>query len=385
MPEDAPSRPESVELPEQRNLPVALTPPELEPGDNSEGWLHRLARMVFGRAAGSTRSDIEELLQGRPLDDSGFSPEQRAMLKNILGLSERRVEDVMVPRADIIAVQQDIPLGELMKVFENAGHSRLVVYNDTLDDPVGLVHIRDLIGFVTAQAAVSPQNNAKRKKPLAADLDLGAIDLAMPLSQTKLVRTILFVPPSMPTLDLLAKMQATRIHLALVIDEYGGTDGVVSIEDLVEQIVGDIEDEHDEATALQVARQPDGSFLADARASLEDVVATIGAEFDVGDAAEEVDTVGGYLVTRIGRVPVRGEIVPGPEPFEIEVLDADPRRVKRVKISRSKQPQRGREPRRVESDGRGPLVREGGSGEPSPSGDSSESLPVALPAPSRQP
>ena len=385
MPEDAPSRPESVELPEQRNLPVALTPPELEPGDNSEGWLHRLARMVFGRAAGSTRSDIEELLQGRPLDDSGFSPEQRAMLKNILGLSERRVEDVMVPRADIIAVQQDIPLGELMKVFENAGHSRLVVYNDTLDDPVGLVHIRDLIGFVTAQAAVSPQNNAKGKKPLAADLDLGAIDLAMPLSQTKLVRTILFVPPSMPTLDLLAKMQATRIHLALVIDEYGGTDGVVSIEDLVEQIVGDIEDEHDEATALQVARQPDGSFLADARASLEDVVATIGAEFDVGDAAEEVDTVGGYLVTRIGRVPVRGEIVPGPEPFEIEVLDADPRRVKRVKISRSKQPQRGREPRRVESDGRGPLVREGGSGEPSPSGDSSESLPVALPAPSRQP
>jgi CBS domain containing-hemolysin-like protein len=387
MPKDAPSRPDTVELPEQRNLPVALTPPEpeLEPGDNSEGWLHRLARMMFGRAAGSTRSDIEELLQGRPLDDSGFSPEQRAMLKNILGLSERRVEDVMVPRADIIAVHQDIPLGELMKVFENAGHSRLVVYNDTLDDPVGLVHIRDLIGFVTAQAAVSPQNSAKRKKPLAADLDLGAIDLAMPLAQTKIVRTILFVPPSMPTLDLLAKMQATRIHLALVIDEYGGTDGVVSIEDLVEQIVGDIEDEHDEATALQVARQPDGSFLADARASLEDVVATIGAEFDVGDAAEEVDTVGGYLVTRIGRVPVRGEIVPGPEPFEIEVLDADPRRVKRVKISRSKQPQRGRGPRRVESDRHGPLAREGGSSEPSPSGDSSESLPVALPAPSRQP
>ena len=387
MPEDAPSRPESVELPEQRNLPVALAPPEpeLEPSDNGEGWLHRLVRMVFGRAGGSTRSDIEELLQGRPLDDSGFSPEQRAMLKNILGLGEHRIEDVMVPRADIIAVQQDIPLGELIKVFENAGHSRLVVYNDTLDDPVGLVHIRDLIGFVTAQAAVSPQNKAKRKKPLPADLDLAAIDLAMPLAQTKIVRTILFVPPSMPTLDLLAKMQATRIHLALVIDEYGGTDGVVSIEDLVEQIVGDIEDEHDEATAHQVTRQPDGSFLADARASLEDVVATIGTEFDVGDAAEEVDTVGGYLVTRIGRVPVRGEIVPGPEPFEIEVLDADPRRVKRVKISRSKQPQRGREPRRVEGDGRGALLREGRPGEPSPSGDSSGSSPAAAPAPTRQP
>lgn len=387
MPEDAPSRPESVELPEQRNLPVALTPPELEPGDNSEGWLHRLARMVFGRAAGSTRSDIEELLQGRPLDDSGFSPEQRAMLKNILGLSERRVEDVMVPRADIIAVQQDIPLGELMKVFENAGHSRLVVYNDTLDDPVGLVHIRDLIGFVTAQAAVSPQNNAKRKKPLAADLDLGAIDLAMPLSQTKLVRTILFVPPSMPTLDLLAKMQATRIHLALVIDEYGGTDGLVSIEDLVEQIVGDIEDEHDEQAAHTVMRQPDGSFLADARATLEDVVGTIGSEFDVGDAAEEVDTVGGYLVTRIGRVPVRGEIVPGPQPFEIEVLDADPRRVKKVKIFRSKRPPRGREPRREQEGdaGRGAPAREAGATESPASEETTGSPPVALPAPTRQP
>ena len=390
MPEDAPSRPDSVELPEHRNLPVPLPRPEHgpepDPGANGEGWLHRLVRTLFGRAAGSTRSDIELLLQGRTLDDTGFSPEQRAMLKNILGLSERRVEDIMVPRADIVAVHQDIPLGELMKVFENAGHSRLVVYDDTLDDPVGLVHIRDMIGFMTAQAAVPPQGKPKRKKPFPADLDLGAIDLAMPLSQAKFVRTILFVPPSMPTLDLLAKMQATRIHLALVIDEYGGTDGLVSIEDLVEQIVGDIEDEHDEHAAHTVVRQPDGSFLADARATLEDVVGTIGAEFDVGDAAEEVDTVGGYLVTRIGRVPVRGEIVPGPEPFEIEVLDADPRRVKKVKISRSKQLLRGREPRREpEEDGARAHPRDAGATEPPASGEATASPPVALPAPTRQP
>ena len=152
----------------------------------------------------------------------------------------------------------------------------------------------------------------------------------MPLSATKIMREILFVPPSMPALDLLAKMQATRIHLALVVDEYGGTDGLVSMEDIVEQIVGDIADEHDEDESPDVVRQPDGSFVADARASLEDVTAVVGAEFDVGEAAEEVDTLGGYLMTQVGRLPVRGELVPGPGRFEIEVLDADPRRIKKV-------------------------------------------------------
>jgi CBS domain containing-hemolysin-like protein len=138
----------------------------------------------------------------------------------------------------------------------------------------------------------------------------------------------------MPVLDLLAKMQATRIHLALVVDEYGGADGVVSMEDIVEQIVGEIADEHDEETAPGVIRQPDGSFLADARAKLEQVAAIVGPQFEVGDVANEVDTLAGYVVTQIGRLPVRGELVPGPGPFEIEVLDADPRRLKRLRIYR---------------------------------------------------
>ena len=164
----------------------------------------------------------------------------------------------------------------------------------------------------------------------------------MPLSAAKLVRTILFVPPSMPAIDLLAKMQTTRIHLALVVDEYGGTDGIVSIEDIVEEIVGDIEDEHDDDAAPSMVRQPDGSFIADARAKLEEVVAVVGTGFDVGEALKDVDTLGGYLVTQAGRVPVRGELVQGPDRFEIEVLDADPRRVKKVKIHRSQAaPERG--------------------------------------------
>jgi len=317
---------------EPRQLP-ALVPP----AENGDTWLTRALRKLFGWRGTSIRADLKDVLDAMTPGESGFSPEESRMLKNILGLRERRIGDVMIPRADIIAVQQDISLGDLLRTFEGAGHSRLVVYNDTLDDPVGMVHIRDLIAFMTAQAAVDPEKNAKRKKPLPANLDLKAVELALPLSSTKIMRSILFVPPSMRAIDLLARMQATRIHLALVIDEYGGTDGIVSMEDIVEQIVGEIADEHDEDVLPGVVRQPDGSYIADARAKLEDVIAIVGHDFEVGDAAEEVDTLGGYLVTRAGRLPMRGENIAGPGLFEFEVLDADPRRIKRVRITRLKE------------------------------------------------
>ena len=331
---------------EHRGLPMVLP----EHGELHEGWLTRVMRILFGWKAAATRADLELVLTAEQ-PESGFTPAEAVMLKNILGLRETRIESVMVPRADIVAVQQDITIGELVKVFASAGHSRLVVYNDTLDDPTGMVHIRDLWAFMAARAAIepspSPETGPEARPNLshepsetaeqhATDLDLAKIDLSMPLTATKIVREILYAPPSMPALDLLAKMQATRIHLALIIDEYGGSDGLVSIEDLVELIVGDIADEHDEAELPAVTPQSDGSFLAIGRASLDDVRAVIGDEFDVGDAAQEVDTLGGYLVMRAGHVPVRGELVPCPGAFEAEVLDADPRRVKRVKIYRSK-------------------------------------------------
>jgi CBS domain containing-hemolysin-like protein len=344
MPDSDPSSPSSPGgAPfEPRNLPVPVPPAK-----EGENWLVRAMRALFGWKPHTARADLKDILDAMSPGESGFSPEESRMLRNILGLRERRVGDVMVPRADIVAVQQDIKLGELVRVFEGAGHSRLVVYNDTLDDPVGMVHIRDLIAFMTARAAVDPEKNARRKKPLPAGLDLKAVNLGMPLSTTKIVREILFVPPSMRVIDLLARMQATRIHLALVVDEYGGTDGLASIEDIVEQIVGEIADEHDEDERPAIAQQPDGSFVTDARATIEDVVGVVGNDFDVGEAAEEVDTIGGYLVTRAGRLPVRGEIVPGPGLFEFEVLDADPRRVKRVRIIRLKERrERPREPRR---------------------------------------
>jgi CBS domain containing-hemolysin-like protein len=311
---------------------------EAEPAQNAthnvgDRWLGRTLRTLFGSKAGSIRADLRSALE-KGAGEAGFSPKESAMLRNILSLRERRVADVMVPRADIIAVQKSIALGDLLKVFATQAHSRLVVYDDALDDAIGMVHIRDLIALMTARAAEAAAQ-AGEQQPQPTGLDLKAINLSMSLSTAKLVREILFAPPSMPVLDLLAKMQATRIHLALVVDEYGGTDGVVSMEDIVEQIVGEISDEHDEDFVPGVVRQADGSFLANARASLEDATAIIGPEFDVGEVAQEVDTLAGYIATRIGRLPVRGEVVPGPGRFEIEVLDADPRRVKRLKIYQS--------------------------------------------------
>ena len=319
--------------PQSGHLPVPVRDGEvLRPAHAS--WLARAIRTLFGWRSDSLRANLQVVLETSAPDETSFTPVERTMLRNILYLRERRIADIMIPRADIVAVRQDISLGELMKLFESAGHSRLVVYGETLDEPEGMVHIRDLLVYMAQLAQVEPKVTARRKKPPPAGLDLRAVNLATTLAEARIVRKLIYVPPSMPAMDLLQQMQATRIHLALVVDEYGGTDGLVSIEDLVEQIVGDIDDEHDSDEPPAVVQQPDGSFIADARASLEDVTATVGEEFNIGEAGEEVDTIGGYLTWIAGRLPLRGEVIAGPEPFEIEVLDADPRRIKRVRISR---------------------------------------------------
>src|SRR5467141_1647854 len=332
-----------------RNLPAVVPEGEvLRPA--ADNWLMRAIRTLFGWKPGSVRDDLQVVLDASTPDEVGFSAIERTMLRNILGLHERRIADVMIHRADIVAVKRDTPLGELMSLFESAAHSRLVVYNETLDDPEGIVHIRDLLAFMTARArARTPDaGKTKRKKPLPAGLDLRAVDLALPLADANIIRKLLFVPPSMRAIDLLAQMQASRIHLALVVDEYGGTDGLVSIEDIVEQIVGEIDDEHDSDEPPSIVRQADNSFIADARARLDDVRSVIGEEFVTGEAGEEVETLGGYLVTHVGRLPVRGEVISGPGNFEIEVLDADPRRVKRLRIA----PRKERPPARTQRESR---------------------------------
>ena len=298
--------------------------------------LDRLKSALRMKKEVSLRADLEgalaEDLQTETPDQT-FSPEERAMLRNILGLREVRVADVMIPRADIISIEQDITLGDLLKLFREAAHSRLPVYRQTLDDPIGFIHIRDVLSYLIAGAP--PKSSARRRKA-ASELDLGKIDLSGKLATAKLMRRLLFVPPSMPALDLLVRMQATRVHLALVVDEYGGTDGLVSIEDLIEQVVGDIADEHDEdIDAITVEK--DG-WVASARTPLEDVVKALSPDLVLEappDMEEDIDTLGGLLTALVGRVPARGELIQGPRDIEFEVLDADPRRIKRVRIRKA--------------------------------------------------
>jgi CBS domain containing-hemolysin-like protein len=298
-----------------------------------ERWYDRLLARIGLKSKDTIRHDLEEALA--EVGEENFSPQERAMLKNVLGFHRFRVDDAMVPRVDIVAVSAEATLGELLALFRTAGHSRLPVFGETLDDPRGMVHIRDFLDYIAAKAEARPRRIPDGAAAAALPPSLGDVDLSVPLSTAGIVRPVLFVPPSMPAIDLLVRMQATRTHMALVIDEYGGTDGLVSIEDLVEMVFGDIEDEHDVEAGRTVVREGD-TLVVEARAGLEEISEALEADLAlaVGDMAEEVDTVGGLVVTLAGRVPSRGELIAGPEGLEFEVLDADPRRVKRVRIHR---------------------------------------------------
>ncbi|WP_342150660.1 hemolysin family protein [Methylorubrum sp. SB2] len=345
-----------------RSRGAALAAPTADAEPPREAWYDRLLSVFHLRQRDSLRAGIEEALAEPDTGEDAFSPLERAMLKNVLGLHKVRVDDVMVPRADIVAVAVETSLGDLLKLFRTAGHSRLPVYGETLDDPRGMVHIRDFVEYLAAKAEAGPRRappaaatagapdaaaEAKpaprpRRQPASRalrGLDLGKVDLSATLASTRIQRPVLFVPPSMPAIDLLVRMQATRTHMALVIDEYGGTDGLISIEDLIEMVVGDIEDEHDVAEGHLVHRMEGETeaFVADARAGLAEVAETTGVDLvaAVGEMAEEIDTIGGLIVTLAGRVPSRGEVIAGPGDIEFEVLDADPRRVKRIKLQRA--------------------------------------------------
>ena len=347
LPESSTSEPSSPEEPGQSSTAPASRF-EADAERDPRPWLSRLISQLVLRRNGSLRENLEHVLAADYGGDANFSPEERVLLGNILRLREVRVEDVMVPRADIDAVDETISLGQLMEEFRSSGHSRMPVYHETLDDPRGMVHIKDLLSFFTGALNGTPNGAQERdaedpdaekrysEKRGASGLDSGNLDLSRPLAGLDIIRPVLFVPPSMRAADLMAQMQASRVQMALVIDEYGGTDGLVSLEDLVETVVGDIEDEHDEDEEPMLVRQNEGTWVADARVTIEDLAAELGDGFDVGELSEEIDTLGGLLFTIVGRVPVRGELIsadmiPG---LEFEVIDADPRRVKRVKIIR---------------------------------------------------
>lgn len=321
-----------------------------KPDGNGRKSLWSRAASIWRPNSTSLRKDLAEALMTDAGSDTAFSPEERAMLNNILRFREVRVEDVMVPRADIEAVDQDITIGELMILFEESGRSRMPVYCDTLDDPRGMVHIRDLLSYVTKQArnkrrvgtlkpgaAPAPAEKLEKvnKQTPKVDFDLGRVDLLKTVAEANIIRQVLFVPPSMLASDLMERMQAARTQMALVIDEYGGTDGLASLEDIVEMVVGDIEDEHDDDEA-KVQKTSEDVFVADARVELEELAEVIGSDFDIRDQLDDVDTLGGLVFASLGRIPVRGEVVQALSGFEFQIMDADPRRIKRVRIIRKR-------------------------------------------------
>ncbi len=309
--------------PEPPSSGVAAARPEEAERPEGESWFDRLLTAV-GLKSQSLRDELEEALEG-DAGEGGFSKEERDLLNNVLNLHEMRVADIMVPRADMYAVDLDATLAELLSEFRESGHSRMPVYRETLDDGVGVIHVKDLVDYI-ANAAMAPARG--KKTP---GFDFSRVDLSRTVAESDLVREVLFVPPSMPVANLLALMKGQRRQMALVIDEFGGTDGLVSIEDAVEAIVGDIEDEHDEEEPPEIVAEKGGSFVMDAGASLEDVAKAIGGDFAKDRDDEEIETIGGMVFSLLGRIPVSGEklMVPG---FEIQIIDADQRRIHRLRI-----------------------------------------------------
>lgn len=254
----------------------------------------------------SVREALEEIIEERAEPAAPIGEDERLLLSNILNLRGLTVEDVMVPRADIAAVDVEAPLKDIVAIIGERGHSRLPVYRGTLDDVIGVAHVKDLFLWDGDEADFKLSEHLRR---------------------------ILFVAPSMEVLELLLEMRARRSHMALVVDEYGGVDGLVTIEDLVEEIIGEIEDEHDRTSEPVLRENPDGSFTADARVTIEALEEKLGP-IVTEEEREYIDTLGGLVFALAGRVPIRSELVMHPSGLEFEILQADPRRIHRLKVRR---------------------------------------------------
>ena len=266
-------------------------------------WLRGPSRGRNGD--GMLRENLSELIEESEVEQGPFNREERLMLMNILKLHQLRVDDVMVPRPDIVAIEAAAPLDKVVEAMHEAFHSRLPIYQDTLDHVLGFVHIKDLLAYWRGRE----------------DFDLADV-----------AHDVLFVPATMSVLDLLLRMREAHIHMALVVDEFGGTDGLVTIEDLVEEIVGEIEDEHDQVEAPTIEEMPDGTLVADGRADIDEFEARVGVDLLPEERDEDVDTLGGFVFSLVGRVPQRGELISHPSGLEFEVLNADPRRIRRLRV-----------------------------------------------------
>ena len=284
-----------------------------EPRSSSDIGIKRMLRGLYRRmrrarnGESTPRDSLEALIEEREEADIPLDADERSLFANILLLRDRAVEDVMVPRPDIVAVESETGLDRVVEIMTREGHSRLPVYRDTLDDALGMVHIKDVMAWGDEAAA---------------------------FKLTRILRRVLFVAPSMKVLELLLEMRVKRCHMALVVDEFGGVDGLVTIEDLVEEIVGEIQDEHDRSPEDTVVRREDGALDVDARTVIESLEQEFGPVLSE-EEREEIDTLGGLVFSLAGRVPIRGELVRHPAGLEFEILDADPRRIRRLRVRRT--------------------------------------------------
>lgn len=257
-----------------------------------------------GNGENSARDVLEELIEEREVGEVPIDDEERLLLANILELKDRTIHDVMVPRADIISIESESNLSNVIDLITREGHSRMPVFRGALDDAIGMIHIKDVLAWHGRDSEFSLR---------------------------EIVRKVLFVPPSMQVLELLLEMRATRCHMSLVVDEYGGIDGLVTIEDLVEEIVGEIEDEHDRTQEPIMVDNPDGTLIADARVTIETMEERLGVLVS-DEEREDIDTLGGLVFSLAGRVPVRGELISHSSGLEFEILEVDPRRIKRLRL-----------------------------------------------------
>jgi CBS domain containing-hemolysin-like protein len=279
-----------------------------QPGhDRSFARLRNFLRLIRRPRDGeSLRETIDEMIEEPAADDPRpLTGQERVLIGNILKVHDRTAADVMVPRVDIVALDVETPFPEVVRCMVEQGHSRVPIYRETLDDVIGFIHVKDVLGPVA-------ERNETELAPI--------------------LRKVLFVAPSLPILDLLVQMRQARTHIAVVVDEFGGIDGLVTIEDLIEQIVGEIEDEHDVADGPSLVERTDGSLIADARTPIEMLEEHQGTRLRPTGDQEEVDTLGGLVSGLAGRVPKRGEVIAHPSGIEFEVLDADPRRIKRLRV-----------------------------------------------------
>lgn len=319
-PSSSPAAPAETPAPKVMTPPALVEDAAVSPAERS--MLLAPVRWVKQKFFGE-QQDIRQSLDNIVSADfsdgaaANLTEDERTMIRNILQYHEVRVDDVMVPRADIIAFDDSEGFEALVSQFLEAAHSRIPVFSETLDHVVGMVHIKDIVRPLTPKV-----NGQQRRSP----------------SVSSLLRSVLYVPPSMRVIDLLARMRAARVHMAIVVDEFGGTDGLITIEDLVEQIVGDIEDEHDMAAPDAVQELAEGIWLADARLPIEKLEETLGQSLRDVDDEMDVDTLGGLVVCLSGSVPIIGEQVHHDAGFSLEVIDGDPRRIKQVRISRDTAP-----------------------------------------------